>query len=620
MSPRSWRSALALGAVALLALALGCGRGASGPYSAADLQAESRRPGKALVRYLAQPGADGGVCNPDRSGPAVERVDDAVVVRLLGALAQGDVPPDAGAACLVAAWSAPPDVAARVLIHSLEAAPAMLGQPAGEALLVALAERPPGLATPREPALALVHALRQAGGQGAYAAALARDLELEAGAYEGEPVTEARIRQVRDEAVLDAMAARLPAEGLRSAAAARLVRVRAERSPFALVRDDPDAAVREVLATGALAVDVVAHPVLHARYVPREDAAQAVLLEQDLQAGTRRLIAAYADGTRLPDPRVDLRTSLRLLLSGLEEPITLCAGASERWDPTPCVSLDDVIVSHLALTIDGEGALVMKEELPLEAVVALGRDGDVLRPRVLVGGVEVQDLDLPLFFLPVEPARFVGGGPRGAGPLVLVDVYEASASRLIFGVRVPTLDRRMAALVPQHDEGFAVISQGARGAVGSTGAAGAPGTPGSIGMPASCPSSPGQNGGSGGPGGQGGKGGSGGPGGPGGFLKVSLHCERCELLEPMLRRRLRSEGGPGGPGGAGGPGGPGGRGGMGGSGTSCSTYDSYTKTSRSSYLSGGAKGADGARGPNGASGEPGPPGPPGRVAIEIMEE
>lgn len=366
-------------------------------------------------------------------------------------------------------------------------------------------------------------------------------------------------------------------------------------------------------------MDLEAHPVLAVRYAPGPDDAVAVLLEQDPMAGQASLLAATTRGERFPDPRIDLASALQITVDGYEAPLATCPGTDE-WDPTPCVPRSAVTSSHLAVRVDPEGAIVLAESLGLDEVLALGRDGEVLDPRLAVGGVRVEGLELPLHFLPVEPVVYEGSR-AAAGPRLVVDVYEVSAGRLLFGIKAPGREpERSTALVPRYDEGFAVVSRGGQGRAGAAGRKGTTGARGTPGRSASCPNSSGSSGGRGQNGGAGGRGGNGGTGGAGGFVTVNLRCDTsCDVIRPLLLRRVRSEGGPGGPGGPGGQGGDGGAGGSGGSGTSCSIYDSTTKTTRSKYLSGGTTGARGSKGSNGARGNRGPAGPAGQVSIRLVD-
>ena len=592
----------------------------STPYPASALAEETQRPDKALVVYLSQDDADPRVCDQGREGPSLPRVNALVVDALLDALVQGRVAPEAGAGCLAHLLDGERGRAELVLREVVDRAPALLASPAGGEILQVLAARPPELSIPEHAVDRVVTSLERAeqrlhGHRVELARQLRRDIELEAGRLDGSPVTAARVQELEDHGLLATMSRRLPGADLRMAAGRRLAALRAATSPFERVRTDL-AWVQDTLEQrGALAVDPAESPVLSAEWVAEEGAPAVIRLQQDPLAGVARLVAARDDRSELLDPVFDLRAGLRIRVAGLEEaPLGLCPG-EDAWDPTPCVPVSAVQLEHVVMTLRADGTVALAEGLELEARIAMGRDGEAVRPRATVGGVPVQDLAFRFHLDPVAPVILRGSGYSAPGPDAHVDIYEASHGRLIVGVR--TEGRELVALVARHDEGFAVVSRGAQGAPGSTGSVGSRGTNGSNGMNGSCPSMNGTSGGPGGQGGPGGAGGNGGPGGDGGTVSVRLHCDPCEALKQIAVRRVRSEGGPGGAGGQGGPGGAGGSGGMGGSGASCSTYDSVSKTYRYSSVSGGSPGAQGAQGPRGPNGQPGPPGADGPVLIRL---
>lgn len=615
------RAALALAAAVSLALPGGATAGRwSSPYPASALAEETQRPDKALVVYLGQEDADPGVCDQGREGPSLPRVNALVVDALLDAVIQGRVGPEAGAACLAHLLTGEQGRAELVLREVVDRAPALLASPAGGEILQVLAARPPELAIPAHAVDRVVSSLERAeqrlhGHRVGLARQLRRDIELEAGRLDGVRVDRALLEGIEDHELLSTMSRRLPEAALRTAAGRRLAVLRAAGSPHARVRQEL-AWVQDTLeAEGALVVDPSAHPVLSASWVASGAAPAVIRLQQDPAAGVARLVAARDDRSELLDPVFDLRSGLRLTVAGLEEaPLGLCPGV-DAWDPTPCVPVSAMQLEHVVMDLREDGTVALAEDLDLEARVAMGRDGELVRPRATVGGVAVQDLSFRFHLDPVAPVVLQGAGSGARGPDAHVDIYEASHGRLVVGVR--TEGRELVALVARHDEGFSVVSRGAPGASGSTGTAGSRGTNGTNGMNGSCPSMSGTSGSPGGQGGRGGAGGNGGPGGDGGTVSVRLHCDPCEALKQIAVRRVRSEGGPGGAGGPGGPGGPGGSGGMGGSGTSCSTYDSVTKSYRYSSVSGGSSGAQGAQGPRGPNGQPGPPGADGPVLIRL---
>lgn len=547
----------------LLALLAACVSHAPGAFSAEQLAAQQTSLGPALVQYLAQPGADAGVCDRAREGPSVHAVDEPVVRALVSATVDGRVSGDVSAACTAHLLRDPAAsrLTAEVLLARL---PAGITRDAGNVagLVDALVDRPHEVRLSADAVRRTVEQLSRIAGRGgltqegrAALAKLRRGVELDGGLVDGVPATKAAVEAEAEPARLLLMARRLQDVALAELAGTRLVELRIAGSPYALVRTEAAAVRRALAESGAFAVDLGRHPVTAARWEPGPETPTIVRLQQDAKEGRAWLVAVNAARETSLEPAVALSSALRVEVAGLDGPVPFCPPA-DPWDPTPCIATSALALDHPGLVLRG-GDLVFRDDLVVDDVVLIGRDGERLTPELRVGGVPVAGLDFLLHFDPVDPLVLRGRGSGGPGPDLRVDVVEIGGGRLLFGVQVLGEGTKYAAVASRHDEGFAVVSQGGDGSAGSPGSMGAAGTNGNAGIAGSCPSTPGGPGGAGGPGGQGGTGGAGHAGGPGGTVTMMLDCENCESLRPIALRRGRSRGGAGGAGGAGGQGGPG---------------------------------------------------------------
>lgn len=595
---------LALGS--LVALASGCRLPT--PFSAAQLSEMDGRYSRAAVHYLSQPGADGAVCDLHREGPTLPRADPAVLRAIRKAAVEDPIPPEVAAECWAALLRTLPSqevdgLLADLLQTSIEQlgedpAPAVLGP-----LVRTLLERPVEMRLPTGLAVDVSRRLGELSSP--LAAELLADVELEAGRFHGEPITQQRLMGM-SEADLLRLARRLPDETLRYQAQALLVSLRIERSRWAFVREHASEVLAATMERHQFAIPPT-QTVLSARWEPREDAVRIVRIQADPPSSTARLVGARSDREVAAEPILDLSQGLRVAVEGMEEGRLGPCPSADPWDPTPCVGEAHLYLDDRFASMDGL-RIGLATDLSLDDVVLLARSGDRFAPPLRVGGLAVEGFDFRLHFDPVPPIRY------GGGTDLLVDIYQISNGRLIVGVQPVGSEERQSAVVPATDAGFEVISQGAMGSQGTTGSAGSTGSTGYAGSMGSC-YSPGGTGGMGGPGGPGGTGGPGGAGGDGGDILVTLHCDDCAPLRAFALRQIRSVGGAGGQGGRGGPGGAGGAGGTGGSGGSCSEYDSTTGTYKTRTTSAGSPGSSGSQGASGSSGQAGPPGSPGEVIL-----
>jgi len=640
-APASVPARRRLGPAALptaLVLAAGCAaRQYPLPMTAAQL---AREDGPALAAYLGQPDAGAGVCDLGAGGPHAVVIDPAARRGLGEAFRAGRIPPDRWLACLDRLLgTADPPTARALLTDAVRAARDLasgrdLDADAGAAARFAAiarlyAERPTEVAAePLESASLLKRletdlprGLLGKAGQAPGAELLAA-LRLERAAWDGAPVDEAwldRLAAAGDAATLRLAAARLPGVALREAARRRVIRLGQAGSPF------PEASapeVEEVVARlGRNPVALADHPPLRGWLDTGRLPSRTVLVEQRLAEHAARLLApapaagpATAPGpAAVPTvlPEVALPGALRVELTGLSAPVTLCADP-RRLDPTPCLAAADVTTTSPLARVGADGSLRLADTLAMDDVLPLAREAALTLP-LAVGGLPVAALSWPLRFLPPPGLVLEGAGHGAPGPDLEVLVESVEPDRLVYTVSAPAA--RFQAVVERADAAaFRLLSRGGQGAPGSAGPSGATGPSGADGRDASCPGTPGQDGGRGGDGGQGGAGGGGGPGGRGGDVRVVVAAPRDlqDGLVRLLRAAVASEGGAGGEGGGGGRGGPGGSGARGGHGTTCFQPDGPTV-----WLPSGRDGADGADGEPGPSGWAGTPGTPGRVVIVL---
>ena len=594
------------------------------PYTAEEL-ASATRPAKMLVKYLEQRGADPGVCDMSREGPALTVADASVVSALFKGFDKGKIVPDVAAGCALGLWSTGPT---EVRVEVASAVSSRLPKVAKKgdvertrALVYVLERHPPDSPMSPKQAGHLIDTLRPISDRapidiGGPLDSVIANLESAAGRFEGKTVTEQTIAETSDEERLLAWARRLPQDGgLRESAGKRLVDVRVAASPYAWVRSSPEIATAQVLDQGFLAIPSDLS-VVGARWAPREGAADLVRVIQVPSEDEIHLVLAHEDGDDAADARLPLSDGLLVSLDGWEQPITLCPSA-DAWDPTPCLPSDRLQLAHPIAWLDGE-SLRLRDTLTLDELVALGREGEQTRPQLTVGGVVVE-VPLGIHFDPVRPLVYSPRRGQQEAPDLKVQVYELTAGRMMYAVRATNAPERVV-VVPRHDVMFRIRTEGGKGKGGTPGRAGKDGAAGSEGSDARCPDRPATPGTAGGAGTQGGRGGNGAKGGDGGDIKAVIHCGNCYAVERAVERVLESRGANGGDAGPGGQGGKGGSGGAGGKGASCSVVDPLTGASRSVSLPAGRSGAPGAPGAAGARGVRGIPGSAGNIRIRIAED
>ena len=592
-----------LAAIALLGvLASGCAHEFPAHYDESALRTDSARwPGEALLHYLSRPDAHAAVCERE----TFSRVDASLVEPFADGLARGDVPPKRWGAC------------AKRLLRWL---PGELR----EALVDRLAQQVPGFvqqrdvlrlqvtndvlaSRPREPS----PALRRLGAQLPQATPGPGDLqalvdslrtlvELEDGRLKGQPLTEALVLQLDDEALLRRIDARAPDEAVRLAARRRVVRLHIAQSTVREVKARAAEVEAAVLAHGRWAQPVASL----APPVPQPPLTTPVEVRFAQQIAAQVVDAFIAKGDSRRAPNIDLRPLLRFHV-GWSEPLPLC-DAPTALSVTPCVDPAEVRLGTDFATLDAAGVLHVEPKWAMTDAIELTRAGLGIVVPVQLGERLSQVVQVPLA-AQVPTSFCFEGQPTDRGPLVNVVVVPVTQGLLVEAAEEQ--GRRVQFVLPRGSVGFEFGSCGGRGLTGSAGAQGASGGTGTNGMSASCPSMPGGNGGPGGNGLPGGAGGAGGPGGDGGAVRVELVCGTSCEDEALVRAVFRSHGGAGGDGGPGGQGGRGGAGGSGGSGTSC------YQNGQSTYLSGGSAGLRGSDGASGAQGPRGKPGQDGTVRV-----
>ena len=635
--PHVRRGVLLVCALAALthAFTTGCTRRLGYPYSTQELARDARdRPRVALIHYLGQANADPEVCRRSSTGAGLARVDASVLAAVAEAIAAGTVKPGPAGSCLGIGLDGLPSPEARELLAALaevylEALQERVPRDNRGALHAVLrdstlARDNPDVLEPLERALnAALEAQSLAPGAYLFAEELRDALGLAHGRWRGAPVTTALV-EAQDDATLELFVKRLPRESQRDLARRELVVRRVARSDNPDVARDAQAVVQRLLDTGRNAIDLERHPLISARFAPR-DVPLSVVVHQRPPLGTAALLAAEGQNGKLL-PRLPLQGWLLLRASDHEREVTLCA-ARAALDPEPCVLATDLRAASGHMTIDGNGVLRLQDNLTIaEATKLLMAELPSLSIDIRRGTRPLASRALPLYFRAPDPLHLPGEGLGSNGPNLHVRAYERG-QHVAFEVR--TRGSRMLAVVDPRAPGrFSIATAGTRGAAGHAGATGHAGTSGISGMNASCYGSAG-SGGPGGPGGAGGPGGNGGPGGDGGHVRVEVICEphHCEKMSRWVRRRVHSIGGQGGPGGPGGRGGSGGAGGQGGMGSSCreqtraASYSDgkYTPAQyRNTYKPGGSSGIRGSDGPRGRDGAKGPNGKSGTIELRIV--
>jgi hypothetical protein len=581
-----------------LLLLAGCSHRFPPQYDLAALRADSAKwPGEALGHYLSRPSADVASACVARH---FVRTDAALVVPFAAALERDDVPRERWAACAKALLPGLPveqrlqfaEELARVVPELVERA----DLPRLRATYAVLIDRPRDdspalkqlgardLPSPRAAVRAQVDEIRAL-------------LALEAGALNGQPLTEALVLQLDDEGLLRRIAARAPLEALRDGARRRVVRLHIAQSAMREVKQRADAVEAAVFRTGRWAQPLASL----ATPAPQPPGMLPVEVRFTQDIGAQLAFPFLSDDEARRAPAIDLRPYLRFHV-GWSEPLGLC-DEPEALSVAPCVDARDVKLGTGFASLDERGTLHVLAKWAMADAIDLTRAGLGLVVPVLLGERPSQVLQLPL--TAQTPKQFCFEAPMTErGPQVNATVVAVTQGLLVEAV--DELSHRVQFVVPRAAKGFEFGSCGGHGAPGAQGSRGQNGSTGTQGMNASCPSTPGGRGGNGGNGTAGGQGGDGGPGGDGGAVRVELHCGSPCADEALVRAVFRSRGGRGGAAGQGGAGGSGGAGGAGGSGMSC--YQNG-KTTYAAAGSAGSRGSDGARGSDGKPGRDGLDGP-----------
>ncbi len=619
----------ALWAIALVLLS-GCQayRAPRGHYAAEALAQEYMFPGPALVAYLSQQDADPGVCDLYRQGPTVTLVDERSIDRVHTAFEQGRIDDRVYQQCVVHLWDATSEPVWEHLIDSLmsrieRTAPSADSDVGAFRLAVwrrIISSHSGTRPVPIDQVKGLASSLRDTAsdpGMGSGARSLLvrliEDVEVEAGLYKGRPVTADDIASLDDETRLLAWARRLPAE-LRPPAQDRLVSLRIERAPFALVRKSPGA-VRAALAQHGHFPLPADRRVESLSFEARGGDPTVVNILQDPRLGSAGLVLTRRDGSQPDEPGLDLRYTLWAQVSGLEEPITVCPGA-DPWDPTPCLPTDRLELEHPLAALSSSRVLFRKDAT-MKEVLDIAKGGERFAIPLVAQGKSV-DLSFSFVLQPVAPLRWSGPTPAGRGPDIAIDAWQVDNGRLVIAAKTAGSATDYTVLLDPTDPDFRIASVGGRGAEGQRGRDGADGIAGADGYNAVCPSTEGTDGQKGGDGEDGTDGGPGGPGGDGGNVQVRLRCTDCASARAELERRIFSLGGSGGSGGWGGDGGEAGKGGDGGDSARCEYYDDFFEENRTRTVNGGSNGWQGTRGSNGHRGPDGPDGNPGVVNVRVV--
>ncbi len=602
-SPSSPRRAARSRWLAWLVLsAVGCAHQFPAQYDREALRVDSARwPGEALVHYLSRADADASVCERE----TFARVDASLVEPFVASLETSRVPHQRWGACAqrLLAWL--PEELREAFVEGLaqrvtgfversEAAPL-------EVIRDALERRPRGpsralgaLRAKLERASPTSPAVREA------TASIRALVELEEGRLRGQPLTEALVLSLEDEALLRRIEARAPGEAVRLAARRRVVRLHVAQSTMKEVKERAAEVEAAVIAHGRWVQRVASLPAPAPQ--PPLVAPAEVRFSQDI--GGQLVHPFIVEGERRRAPALALRPLLRFHV-GWSEPLPLCDEPA-ALAVTPCIDPAEVRLGSGFAKLDEAGVLHLLPKWAMADAIELTRAGVGLVVPVKLGDRLAQLLQVPL--AAEGPRAFCfEGDPTARGPLVNAVVVPVAHGLLVEAISES--GRRVHFVIPRRTLGVEFGSCGGRGLPGAAGTPGAAGSSGTSGTNAMCPSSPGGRGGNGQNGGAGGPGGRGGPGGDGGAVRVELVCGKDCEDEALVRSVFRSRGGLGGDGGPGGLGGRGGSGGAGGSGTSCYANGKTT------FVSGGSAGSHGAQGPSGAPGPRGAPGLDGAVQV-----
>lgn len=185
--------------------------------------------------------------------------------------------------------------------------------------------------------------------------------------------------------------------------------------------------------------------VLSAAWEPGPHDTVLLRVVQDPAHGVVRLLPAAADGTRSPDPSLDLHGSLEIRVQGLDTPVTLCPSQ----DQEPCYPPERLELVHPVAVLAPTGRVRFAETLALDEVLELGQEGDRLAAQVVVGGA-VAELDLPIRWDSVPGATWRIG--TYGNHTLEVDAWELSHERLLMEYPRGREQRRQ--LVPFEDRVF----------------------------------------------------------------------------------------------------------------------------------------------------------------------
>lgn len=536
------------------------------------------------------------------STPATARTGDCPhsAGRLPTLLVEGEIGPVEGSACLARALKAPGRGAEKAAEAVAKSFPKALQGQDPDVITVLVSSLLPWLQRHSlEPkrsarARAALQPLAEEGLLMGELAELHRILQLDAGRWDGAPLTARRLQALHDQEVLEVAVERLADPGLRETAARRLVDLRLAASVHPELRGAlAEEARLTTLTTGRFALPRDRYPVVGV--VAWKD---VLVLQQGAERDVPGIGTLSHDGAL---PGVHLPLVVGVGVDGLKTPVARCDPALVL-DPTPCLDAD-------RLAFAGE----QPRFVAIDDVPQVLRDGAMLHVTI-DGEPESLLADVAPGIVPVQAWT---GSQGSAGPDL--DVVLATTDSSVIAVTVTSGEDTWRGWVdPNQQEPFGIESRGGRGVPGAPGEAGAPGHDGLPGLMGQCPNRRGGPGQPGADGFAGEPGGPGGDGGAGGIVRVRLDCAThgaCDVLQRAAVRWIRSEGGDPGPGGPGGVGGRGGRGGDGGLGNYCRDGGSDSQWT----VSAGSPGPAGRRGPDGPAGAPGGRGARGVVTLEVPD-
>ena len=360
-----------------------------------------------------------------------------------------------------------------------------------------------------------------------YSSEMIDAMDVELGRWKGQKITTELIRSITDQLSLQLFVERIFDKSLHTEAKRRLVQLRIEASPYAIVKENAKEVEASMMQTGRYELEVSPDQIEMTTYSPNKEAAYGILVKQNVMEQFGNLLGIPLDRQgRESDsglfPTISLRPDLRFKISN-------------------------------------------KEELSMKEIFELAGIGKTLSITPSLAETTLTTISFPLSFAKPDNLLFVGAVSK-RGPAVDV-VIEENFERLFIHA-VPKIEgepigKQYAVVVDTLDTiGYKV------GSIGGSGTAGADGRDGFNGRNASCPFTKGTDGD------RGKDGGRGGPGGNGGDITVTVRCRdlsNCSSLMEIAARISVSEGGKGG---------NGGKGGKGGSSTTCTekSYDGKTTT------------------------------------------